>query len=141
MAITTTNLFLLFICWCLYTRHVCLRRTRRLSCFLSRASTTYSIQVKKVQCAERYYFPLHVSQHIYNVHLHLQCKISTSNNFRKQQKSASIDKLHLKTKHILITSSKHSHFQNEATCKTFLVKMHLICMEIKKSFSYQWFRT
>ena len=29
-------------------------------------------------------------------------------------------------------------FQNEARCKTFLVKMSLICIRIKKSFSYQW---
>ena len=32
---------------------------------------------------------------------------------------------------------KISRFQNEATCKTFLVKMSFICMT-KKSFSNQW---
>ena len=37
--------------------------------------------------------------------------------------------------------SKNSHFQNEAKCKTFLVKTSFICMRIKKSFSYNWLRT
>ena len=32
---------------------------------------------------------------------------------------------------------KLSHFQCEAGCKTFLVKMSFICMRIKDSFSYQ----
>ena len=34
-------------------------------------------------------------------------------------------------------SSKKSHFQNEAKCETFVVKMSFICIIIKKSFSYQ----
>ena len=38
-------------------------------------------------------------------------------------------------------SSKKSHFQNEAKCETFVVKMSFICIIIEKSFSYQWFRT
>ena len=57
MVITATNLFLLFICWCLYTGHVCLRRTRWLWCFLSRASTTYNIQVKKSAMRSRPFGP------------------------------------------------------------------------------------
>ena len=37
-----------------------------------------------------------------------------------------------------IPSSKIPHFQgDEAKCKTFLVKMSLICVRIKKSFSYR----
>jgi len=32
------------------------------------------------------------------------------------------------------TSSKNSHFQNEAKCKTFLVIMSFICMRIKNNF-------
>ena len=38
-------------------------------------------------------------------------------------------------------SSRKSHFQNEAKCETFVVKMSFICIIIKKSFSYQWLRT
>ena len=34
----------------------------------------------------------------------------------------------------LFPSSKISHFQNEAKCKTFLVKMSFICMRIKRHF-------
>ena len=34
----------------------------------------------------------------------------------------------------IFPSSKNSHFQNEAKCKTFLVKMSLICMRIKYHF-------
>ena len=65
-----------------------------------------------------------------------QCKISTSENFRKRQKSARSDKLYLKTKHILIGHLRVTNtlFQNEATCKTFLAKMHLTYMGIKNSF-------
>ena len=33
-----------------------------------------------------------------------------------------------------ITSSKNSHFQNEAKCKTFFVKMSFVCMRIKNIF-------
>ena len=30
--------------------------------------------------------------------------------------------------------SKHSHFQNEANCKTFLVKISFICVRIENHF-------
>ena len=41
----------------------------------------------------------------------------------------------------LLASSTKSHFQNEAKCKTFLVKMSYICMTINKPFSPQWKET
>ena len=33
-----------------------------------------------------------------------------------------------------LPSSKNPHFQNEARCATFLVKMSLICMRMKNDF-------
>ena len=33
-----------------------------------------------------------------------------------------------------LPSSKNSHFQNEARCATFLVKMSFICMRMKNDF-------
>ena len=36
-----------------------------------------------------------------------------------------------------LLSFKNPHFQNEAKCTIFLVKMSFICMRTKKSFSYQ----
>ena len=41
----------------------------------------------------------------------------------------------------LLPSSKNSHFQKDAKCKTFLAKMSIICRRIEKSFSYQCIRT
>ena len=36
-----------------------------------------------------------------------------------------------------LPSSKNPHFQNEASCTTFLVKMTFICMRMRKWFPYQ----
>ena len=40
----------------------------------------------------------------------------------------------LEMKELAFPSSKNSHFQNEAKCKTFLVEMSFICMGIKNVF-------
>ena len=37
------------------------------------------------------------------------------------------------------TSSKNSHFQNEAKCKTLLMKMRFICMRLKNRFHINGF--
>ena len=41
----------------------------------------------------------------------------------------------------VVASAPHSHFENEAKCKIFLLKISFICMRNKKSFSYQWLCT
>ena len=36
-----------------------------------------------------------------------------------------------------LQSSKNPHFQNEARCRTFLVKMSFICMRMKNDFHFK----
>ena len=40
-----------------------------------------------------------------------------------------------------LPTSKNPHFQNEARCTTFLVKMSFICMRMENDFPYQWLST
>ena len=59
---------------------------------------------------------------------------STDNSTIDQHKWVNINEVAEGRQNRLLPSSKNPHFQNEARCTTFLVKMSFICMRMKNDF-------